>query len=113
MKIHKIKLYNFVNIRNTANINILIYHKKLLSKKGILTNIGSYIIILIKILLIIFIIIHDMKYKYLIKNKINAIILAKNYYYLISSKKENISIDKIRNIRRKNAKINKKRTKKN
>ena len=106
MKINKTKLYeNFIDIRNIANINILICYKNLFSKKGILSNIGSYIIIVIIILHIIFIIIHDRKYKYLLKKKIKAIIFAINNYELIDSgKKENITINKITINGRKNKK---------
>ena len=45
MKIDKRKLLeNFINIKNFANFNFLLCYKKLFCKKGILNNIGSYVI---------------------------------------------------------------------
>ena len=43
MKINKTKLYkNFIDIKNIANIKLLVCYKKLFSIKGILNNYGSY-----------------------------------------------------------------------
>ena len=48
MNINKTKLYeNFMDIKNIANIRILICYKNLFSKIGAIYNIGSYIIIAI------------------------------------------------------------------
>ena len=40
-------LKNFIDIKNIANLNILICYKNLLYKNGIIKNIGSYIILII------------------------------------------------------------------
>jgi len=75
MYINSTKLYNnFIDIKNIANINILICYNILLCKKGILKNIGSYIIILIIIFHIISFFIFCVKYTHEIKNKIKNII---------------------------------------
>ena len=56
--INKTKLYNnFINIKNIANIKILVCYKELLNIKGIKYNIGCYLIIPILLLHIINIII--------------------------------------------------------
>ena len=45
MHIDKAKLYkNFIDIKNIANINILVCYKVLFSKKGIIQNYGSFIL---------------------------------------------------------------------
>ena len=65
--INKTKLYNnFINIKNIANIKILVCYKELLNIKGIKYNIGCYLIIPILLLHIINIIIFY-------KNQINKI----------------------------------------
>ena len=75
MYINSTKLYNnFIDIKNIANINILTCYNVLLCKKGILKNIGSYIIILIIIFHIISFFIFCVKYTHEIKNKIKNII---------------------------------------
>ena len=46
MIIDKEKLYkNFIDVKNIANINLLICYNQLFTKKGIVYNIGCYIII--------------------------------------------------------------------
>lgn len=78
MKINKTKLYgNFIDIRNIANINILICYNELFTEKVILYNVGSYIIIFIIILHVIYIIIFYKKQRNIIKNKIEDVIFAK------------------------------------
>ena len=68
MHINKTKLYqNFLDIKNIANINILICYKNLLEINGIIYNIGSYIIIAIIIFHIICIIIFYAKQYDLLK----------------------------------------------
>ena len=75
MKINKSKLLqNFVDIKNIANINILICYKSLFSKTGLLNNIGNYIISFVIILHIISIFIFYTNQLSKIKNKINFII---------------------------------------
>ena len=56
MNIDKSKILdNFKNIKIIINFNILIYYKKLFNKKGILNNIGCYLIFDIILLPIIII----------------------------------------------------------
>ena len=77
MHIDRTKLYkNFINIKNVANVNILICYKSLFSINGIKFNIGSYIIIVILIFHIIsFIIFYAKQYRFLQK-KIKDIVFA-------------------------------------
>ena len=78
MNINKTKLLeNFKNIKNVANLNFLICHKTLFSKKGILYNIGCYLIIVIMIFKIISFFVFYIKQFDFLKNKINNIIFAK------------------------------------
>ena len=70
--INKTKLLeNFVNIKNIANINMLKCYKELFSKKGILKNIGFYILFIIAIIHICCIILFYTKNRNLIKKTIN------------------------------------------
>ena len=84
MNINKTKLYeNFVDIKNIINLNILVCYKELFSAKGILHNIGCYIIIPIIILYFICLIIFYKKDKFIIKKSIKKIKFAlKNYKYI-------------------------------
>ena len=66
---------NFVNLRNTANVNLLKCYKVLFSKKGITKNYGS--LSLMPLLLIHFIII--------------IIFYAKNFYKKVEEKIKDIS----------------------
>ena len=62
MNIDKSKLLkNFGNFRNIANINLLVCYENLFSKKGIILNIGFYVISAIILLHIIFILIFYLK----------------------------------------------------
>ena len=71
MKIDKEKLLkNFGDIKNIANINILKCKTKLFSKKGLISNIGFYIMILIAILSFIFVLIFNCKDYYRVKRNI-------------------------------------------
>ena len=48
MKIDKSELLkNFIDIKNIANINILVCHKVLFTKKGLIMNYGSYSLMII------------------------------------------------------------------
>ena len=77
ININKTKLYqNFKDIKNIANINILICYKVLFTISGILYNIGSYIIIADLIFHIVCIFLFYLKQNKILKNKINDIILA-------------------------------------
>ena len=78
MKINKNKLLdNFKNIKNLGNFNILKCFKVLLSKKGILNNVGFFIIGTIIIFHIITLFILCLKQFELLKNKIIDIVFAK------------------------------------
>ena len=77
MKINKTKLYqNIFDIKNVANIKILICYKLLLTVNGILYNIGSYILLAIILFHIVSIIIFYLKQFNGIKSKIKNIIFA-------------------------------------
>ena len=80
MKINEMKLLdNFINIKNFANFNFLFCYKVLFCKKGIIYNIGSYILLAIIIFhLITYFIFYIKKYAAL-KKKIKKIrIIRKN-----------------------------------
>ena len=77
MHINKTKLYkNFLDIKNIANVNILICYKNLLKKDGLKHNIGSYIVTTIIIFHIITIIIFYVKSYNILKKKIKDIAFA-------------------------------------
>ena len=84
ININKTKLYeNFINIKNIANLNILVCYKELFSKKGIIKNIGCYIIIPIIIFYFVCLIIFykkDLKLIYKYIKQINFAI--KNHKYI-------------------------------
>ena len=69
-------LKNIKDIKNIANFNFLICHKKLLCLEGIKKNVGSYILISIIFLHLVNIIIFYMKQFLLIKNKIKEIVFG-------------------------------------
>ena len=78
MKINKTKLYqNFFDIKNIANIRIVICYKILFTINDILYNIGSYIILSIIIFKIVSFIVFYLKQFDVIKSKIKNIIFAK------------------------------------
>ena len=76
MNIDKAKLLNnFINIKNFANLNFLVCHKKLFCKNGIVNNIGSYVMFAIIFFHIITLIIFYAKQFHSLKNKIKTIII--------------------------------------
>ena len=79
---------NFKNIKNIANFNILICYKVLFNKKGIIKNIGFFLIIPILILHIIFIILFYIKYLNDLKNKIKEIIFGLSNWKLVKKYKK-------------------------
>ena len=88
MNIDRSKLYeSFTNIKNIANLNILKCYKQLFSKKGILINIGNYIIITIILLTIICAFIFYIKQFDDIINIINNIIYGISNIELIKKEK--------------------------
>jgi len=91
MGINKTKLYdNFINIKNIANINLLVCYKLLFSIKGIIKNYGAYFLIPIIIIHYTFIIIVYGKNLYNnIKRKIKNITFAlKNRKLILQERKE-------------------------
>ena len=80
IKIDKTKIYkNFIDIKNIANINLLVCYKKLFSKNGMIKNYGNYSMALIIITHFIIIIIYYLKKLYIkIQNIINTISFINN-----------------------------------
>ena len=95
-------LENFKNIKNFANINILICYKILFSKLGIIHNIGFYILDVNIIFHIICIFIFYGNQLNIIKNKIKDIIFAKDNIKKDKDKNENIKIKNINKIKLRN-----------
>ena len=74
MNINKEAIFdNFKNIKNFLNFNFLICYKKLFTKKGILNNIGCYIIISIIFFHIISIFIFSLKQFSSLKKKLKKL----------------------------------------
>ena len=95
--IDKAKLYdNFINLKTVTNLWVMKCYDILLSKKGIINNIGAYIIIIIIILHIIFIILFYVKDFPSIKMNINSIIFKKKDI-TITNTKPFLKTQKIRN----------------
>jgi len=95
IKIDKDKLLkSFIDIKSIINIEIMKCYYILLSKEGIIYNIGSYIILIIIIIFIVFTIIFILKGYKLVINKIEIIfqILSDESVYskdLVNKKKKN------------------------
>ena len=99
IKIDKAKLYeNFIDIKNIANINILICFKVLFSKNGLIKNYGTYsLMIIIAIHFIIIIIFYLAKIYKKIQEKINEITLVVGRLkFLNILKKEEKSQEKLK-----------------
>ena len=78
ISIDKNRLYDsFTDYKNIANMNVMKCYYVLFNKKGILNNIGCYILIPIILLHFICVIIFYLKDSKIIKNQINEIIDAK------------------------------------
>ena len=74
MAINKTKLlYNFRDIKNFLNYNFLFCYKKLFNKKGIINNLGCYLLLIIILMHILNIIIFYINQFYSIKMKIKYI----------------------------------------
>jgi len=98
IKIDKAKLYeNFIDIKNIANINILICFKVLFSKNGLIKNYGTYsLMIIIVIHFIIIIIFYLAKIYKKIQEKINEItLIIDRLKFLNILKKEEKSQEKL------------------
>ena len=88
ININKDKLLdNFKNIKNIANLNILICYKKLFTKKGVFRNFGSILILLIILFHIISIFIFFQKQLSLLIKIIEDIIYGIKNYKLINEEK--------------------------
>ena len=87
IKINKMKFVeNFIDINNIVNIQIIKCYKILFSKKGIINNIGFYLVIPILIFHIISIFIFYIYQKKTIFDKIDDIIFAIiNYHFIVKS----------------------------
>jgi len=72
----KIILDNFKDIKNFANFNFLVCHKKLFNKAGLINNIGAYVLIIIILIYIISIFIFCIYQFPLIKKKIKDLIFG-------------------------------------
>ena len=90
IKIDKSKLYeNFIDIKNIANINILVCYKVLFAKKGLILNYGSYsLMIIITAHLIIIFIFHLKNLYSKIQKKINKISLILNNLDYLNKRNE-------------------------
>ena len=88
---NKTLLYrNFIDINNIANIKILGCYKELLNKKGIIKNIGFYILLLMEIIHLICTIIFYCKELKILGDYIYDITFAiKNWELVIKEEKEN------------------------
>ena len=94
ININKTKiLENIKEIKNFANFKFLICHKKLFTKKGLLNNIGSYLILVIILTHIINIFIFYIKQLSLINKIINNITFGITNYILIKSDKKELNND--------------------
>ena len=107
IKINKAKLYeNFIDIKNFANIMLLICYKVLFTKNGLIKNYGSYSVIMIIIIHFIIIIIYYSKNLFKqIKKKIIEISHNINNF-------ESLKVPNIDNIKKGTLKQNKIRNKK-
>ena len=88
MKINKSLLYkNFIDIKNIANVNILVCYRELFSKKGLLHNIGFYVLIILEIFHFICIIIFYKNDFNTLEEKIKNITFAIDNWALVKPKK--------------------------
>ena len=95
MKINKTKLLNnFIDIKNIANIQLMICYKELFTKQGLINNIANYLTIPIIIFHLISIIIFYRNQKSIIDDKINDISFAINNWDLVENDKKASKIKK-------------------
>ena len=111
-------LKNFINLKNSINLNIMKCYKKLFTKKGLIKNIGSYILLSIILIYILSVILFSLKGYKLIYKTVNDLLKIKEH----NSKNEKESKNKIEKNKRKKVKrrknkkskeLEKKRIKKN
>ena len=114
--IDKEKLFDsFINVKNIGNFNLMICYKSLFSKKGILKNIGFYILIIIILFHTICVLLFYRKYFGFILDKIEKILFAiKNWDLVREEERERkrIEIMKFKNKKKLIKKIIKKVSKK-
>ena len=102
MIINRTQLYEiFKDIKNIANVNILICYKVLFTKEGIIHNIGFYIVISIIILHLISMIIFYTKDSNKIKKTIKEINFGINNWDLIEAEEKKKKEESIRNTTKK------------
>ena len=111
MQINITEIYqNFLDIKNIINFNILICYKELLSKNGIIYNIGSYMILSIIFIHLISIIIFYSNQLNQLKDKIQKIIYGIKNWELVKNEEtkklttQNNKNKKVRNLILKNNK---------
>ena len=80
IKVDKSKLYQFIDITQIMNFNVMKCIKLLFSKEGIITNIGFYSFFPVIIVYFISLIYFNMKEYKLIIKQIADIVLAKKVY---------------------------------
>ena len=89
MKINKTKLYeSFTDIKNIANINIMVCYRVLFSKKGIENNIACFLITPIFLFHLVVVYIFYKKEILTINNKIEDITFGINHWDLIQADEE-------------------------
>ena len=110
MKINRAELIiNYIDIKNIANINILVCYKILFSKKGILYNYGSYFLnITILLHLLVIIIFYSKNLFRNIEDIINEITFGIKNLHLFSKTKEELAVNIIKI--KKNKKTKKKKS---
>ena len=110
MKINRAELFiNSIDIKNIANINILVCYKILFSKKGILYNYGSYFLnIIILLHLLVIIIFYSKNLFRNIEDIINEITFGIKNLHLFSKTKEELAVNIIKI--KKNKKTKKKKS---
>ena len=96
IKIDKTKLFNnFIDIKNIGNIRLLPCYNVLFTKKGLIKNYGSYVIIFIFLFHIILIILFFAKRHFKkIKRKIKNIKLAINNWGLVIAERKRKKLEK-------------------
>ena len=116
MNINKTKLYeNFIDLKNIANIKLMVCYKELFNKKSIINNIACFSIIPIIIFHFITFIIFYKSQKLIIKNKINDISFGiKNWDLVKEEERKETQNNKKENKNKKmahNKRLNNKNTK--
>ena len=88
ISIDKNKLYNFINIKKTANFDVLKCYKLLMSKTGLIKNLGFYLFIPAFITFFVSIFIFYLKEFDQLKQQLDDIVYAKRYQKFIKETKK-------------------------